>query len=104
MQHIYNRLGKLVDSMLLQVATLKTGEIDCSDLKVHLLRNKGLPAILNVNIGTTVKGAVDDLDQVCSPCLMHCRLALLAADLQGCCGLLLLLLLRICSIFAENCI
>lgn len=48
----------------MQVATLKTGEIDCADLKVHLLRNKGKPAILNVNIGTTVKGAVDDLDQV----------------------------------------
>ncbi|KAE8704384.1 Serine decarboxylase [Hibiscus syriacus] len=34
------------------------------DLRVKLLANKDKPAILNVNIGTTVKGAVDDLDHV----------------------------------------
>ena len=28
------------------------------------MKNKDRPAILNVNIGTTVKGAVDDLDRV----------------------------------------
>ena len=28
------------------------------------MKNKSRPAILNVNIGTTVKGAVDDLDRV----------------------------------------
>ena len=69
--NLHPRLRRLISlvhlsqcGLILQVATLKTGEIDCSDLKVHLLRNKGKPAILNVNIGTTVKGAVDDLDQV----------------------------------------
>jgi histidine decarboxylase len=46
------------------VSTLSTGEIDVSHLKECLLEGKrrGLPAILNVNCGTTVKGAVDDLD------------------------------------------
>ncbi|XP_038886253.1 serine decarboxylase isoform X1 [Benincasa hispida] len=47
-----------------KVDTLVSGEIDCVDLRVKLLANKDKPAILNVNIGTTVKGAVDDLDLV----------------------------------------
>jgi histidine decarboxylase len=47
-----------------KVDTLLTGEIDCADFKVKLLANKDKPAIINVNIGTTVKGAVDDLDLV----------------------------------------
>lgn len=47
-----------------KVGTLISGEIDCSDFKSKLLQNKEKPAIINVNIGTTVKGAVDDLDLV----------------------------------------
>ena len=44
--------------------TLPSGEIDYKDLRKHLLANKDKPAILNVNSGTTVKGAVDDIDKV----------------------------------------
>jgi len=42
------------------------GEMDLEHLKVCLQENKikGLPAIINVNIGTTVKGAVDSLDGI----------------------------------------
>nr|VDC59920.1 unnamed protein product [Brassica rapa] len=47
-----------------RVDTLISGEIDCDDFRRKLLANKDKPAILNVNIGTTVKGAVDDLDLV----------------------------------------
>ncbi|XP_057473580.1 serine decarboxylase 1-like isoform X2 [Actinidia eriantha] len=47
-----------------KIGTLVTGEIDCADFKAKLLPNKDKPAIINVNIGTTVKGAVDDLDLV----------------------------------------
>ncbi|KAK4751957.1 hypothetical protein SAY87_020755 [Trapa incisa] len=47
-----------------KVGTLVSGEIDCAHLKAKLLENKDKPAIINVNIGTTVKGAVDDLDFV----------------------------------------
>lgn len=47
-----------------RVDTLTSGEIDCSDFENKLLLNKEKPAIINVNIGTTVKGAVDDLDMV----------------------------------------
>ena len=46
------------------VPTLPTGEIDYSALSQRLSANRGRPAILNVNIGTTVKGAVDDLDRI----------------------------------------
>ncbi|XP_021746121.1 serine decarboxylase-like [Chenopodium quinoa] len=46
----------------IQIETLTSGEIDCNDLKKQLLQNKDKPAILNINIGTTVKGAIDNLD------------------------------------------
>ncbi|ESW31054.1 hypothetical protein PHAVU_002G204900 [Phaseolus vulgaris] len=47
-----------------KIDTLCSGEIDCDDFKAKLLCHKDKPAIVNVNIGTTVKGAVDDLDLV----------------------------------------
>ncbi|KAG0630132.1 hypothetical protein M758_1G156600 [Ceratodon purpureus] len=47
-----------------KVDTLLSGEIDCADLERKLTEGKDKPAILNVNIGTTVKGAVDDLDLI----------------------------------------
>uniref|UniRef100_A0A6N2LQJ0 Serine decarboxylase n=1 Tax=Salix viminalis TaxID=40686 RepID=A0A6N2LQJ0_SALVM len=47
-----------------KVDCLISGEIDCADFKAKLLANKDKPAIINVNMGTTVKGAVDDLDLV----------------------------------------
>ncbi|GJZ32006.1 serine decarboxylase-like protein [Tanacetum coccineum] len=47
-----------------KVNTLISGEIDCEDFKAKLFLHKDKPAIINVNIGTTMKGAVDDLDLV----------------------------------------
>ncbi|KAF7803679.1 serine decarboxylase 1-like [Senna tora] len=47
-----------------KIDTHCSGEIDCDDFKAKILLNKDKPAIVNVNIGTTVKGAVDDLDLV----------------------------------------
>ncbi|KAL0297367.1 UNVERIFIED_CONTAM: Serine decarboxylase [Sesamum radiatum] len=46
------------------IGTLTTGEMDCNDLRAKLILNKDKPAIINVNIGTTFKGAIDDLDLV----------------------------------------
>ncbi|KAL0307695.1 UNVERIFIED_CONTAM: Serine decarboxylase [Sesamum calycinum] len=46
------------------IGTLMTGEIDCDDLRAQLILNKDKPAIINVNIGTTFKGAIDNLDLV----------------------------------------
>ncbi|XP_056691594.1 serine decarboxylase isoform X2 [Spinacia oleracea] len=48
----------------IQIETLVSGEIDCVNLKANLLQNKDKPAIMNITIGTTVKGGVDDLDLV----------------------------------------
>lgn len=48
------------------IDTRPGGEIDYEKLEVALAENKraGRPAIINVNIGTTVKGAVDNLDRI----------------------------------------
>ncbi|KAL7150669.1 hypothetical protein ABFS83_05G129700 [Erythranthe nasuta] len=46
------------------INTLVTGEIDCTDLQKKLFLNKDKPAIINLNIGTTFKGGVDNLDLV----------------------------------------
>ena len=40
------------------------GEIDYEALSFELEKNNDRPAIINVNIGTTVKGAVDNLDRI----------------------------------------
>ncbi|GKV30948.1 hypothetical protein SLEP1_g39707 [Rubroshorea leprosula] len=45
-----------------QVETQVSGEIDYHDFKTKLLANKEFPAIVVANIGTTMKGAVDDID------------------------------------------
>ncbi|QCE08113.1 serine decarboxylase 1-like [Vigna unguiculata] len=47
-----------------KVRTLISGEIDCADLKAQVLAHKEKPAIINLNIGTTMKGGIDDLDLV----------------------------------------
>lgn len=46
------------------INTLVNGEIDYENLRSRLLVNKNKPAIININIGTTFKGAIDDLDLV----------------------------------------
>jgi histidine decarboxylase len=43
------------------ILTDSTGSIDCNHLMTCLEKNKDYPAIININIGTTVKGAIDDL-------------------------------------------
>ncbi|OIT20905.1 PREDICTED: histidine decarboxylase-like [Nicotiana attenuata] len=68
------------------INTLVNGEIDYADLRSKLLLNKNKPAIINVNIGTTIKGAIDDLDlilQILQKCgysndryYIHCDAAL----------------------------
>ena len=49
---------------LRKVATAANGEMDYDDFERHLRENLSLPAIVNINIGTTVRGAVDDVDKV----------------------------------------
>ncbi|URE47241.1 Pyridoxal-dependent decarboxylase conserved domain [Musa troglodytarum] len=56
------KAARMYRMQCVKVDTLTSGEIDCMDFRAKLLDHKDKPAILNVNIGTTVKGAVDDLD------------------------------------------
>ncbi|XP_054785039.1 serine decarboxylase-like [Prosopis cineraria] len=46
------------------VGTLISGEIDYNELKASILDNKDKPAIINLNLGTTIKGGIDDVDHV----------------------------------------
>lgn len=46
------------------IPTLPMGEIDYDLLAASIRQNNDKPVILNVNIGTTVKGAVDNLDRI----------------------------------------
>ena len=47
-----------------EIDTLESGEMDYAHFRAKLMENQDRPAIVNVNIGTTVRGAVDDLDKV----------------------------------------
>jgi len=58
------KAGKMYRMPTEAVNTLPTGEIDYEHFRMRLRANQDKPAIVNVNIGTTVKGAVDDLDRV----------------------------------------
>lgn len=60
------KAGRMYRMPLCLVNVLEGGEIDCNHLKECLIEGKaaGKPAIINVNIGTTVKGAVDSLDTI----------------------------------------
>lgn len=46
------------------IPTLPMGEIDYDALAAEIAKNRDRPVIINVNIGTTVKGAVDNLDRI----------------------------------------
>ena len=46
------------------IPTLPQGEIDYDILATEIDKNRDRPVIINVNIGTTVKGAVDNLDRI----------------------------------------
>lgn len=46
------------------IPTLPMGEIDYDILANEIDKNRDRPVIINVNIGTTVKGAVDNLDRI----------------------------------------
>ena len=46
------------------IDTLVTGEIDYDHLETRIAKNLDKPVIVNVNVGTTVKGAVDNLDRI----------------------------------------
>ncbi|XBI68903.1 hypothetical protein VPH35_048048 [Triticum aestivum] len=60
------KAGRMYRVECVKIDALVTGEMNCADFRAKLLENLGRPAIVNVNIGTTVKGAIDDLDRIIS--------------------------------------
>ncbi|KAK7391272.1 hypothetical protein VNO78_19686 [Psophocarpus tetragonolobus] len=58
------KIARMYRMKCIKVSTLVSGEIDCIDLKAILLAHKDKPAIINLNIGTTLKGGIDDVDNV----------------------------------------
>ncbi|MBF0406065.1 MAG: histidine decarboxylase [Candidatus Riflebacteria bacterium] len=51
-----------IDSVV--VDSLENGEIDYSDFENKVRKNKDFPVILNANIGTTFKGAIDNVEKL----------------------------------------
>ena len=58
------KLLRLLNIRNVMIRSQGNGEIDYEDLRETLSVNRGVPAIIVANIGTTMKGAVDDLDRI----------------------------------------
>ncbi|RHN61670.1 putative histidine decarboxylase [Medicago truncatula] len=58
------KIARMYRMQCVKVGSLLSGEIDCVELEASLLSHKDKPAIINLNIGTTLKGGIDDLDLV----------------------------------------
>jgi histidine decarboxylase len=58
------KAGKLYRIPLVPVKSQLTGEMDYAHLRTQLAANRDKPAIISINVGTTVKGAVDSLHEV----------------------------------------
>lgn len=66
-QEAHYSIGKILRCLRLpsiMVRSNKDGTIDCEDLKENLRLNRTKPPIICANIGTTMKGAVDDISAI----------------------------------------
>jgi len=59
-----SKIARLLRMKPVLVESLPNGEIDYLDLEKKIIENKHLPVILNLNLGTTMKGATDNVDRV----------------------------------------
>ncbi|WP_423062477.1 histidine decarboxylase [Candidiatus Paracoxiella cheracis] len=58
------KILKIIKGESRQISALENGEINYQELKNELRRNKHLPAVFNANIGTTMTGAIDDIEKI----------------------------------------
>ncbi|XP_006663420.1 serine decarboxylase 2-like [Oryza brachyantha] len=58
------KAAKMYRAQCIKISTSIYGEMNYDDFSYKLLQNSGRPAIVNVNIGTTMRGGVDDVDEV----------------------------------------
>lgn len=56
------KILRIIRAKGVKIKESANGEMDYGDLKRELKKNRGLPAIFLANIGTTMKGAIDNLD------------------------------------------
>lgn len=55
---------RVLNARYIMIKRQCNGEIDYDDLRDMLRVNRDLPAVIMANIGTTMRGAVDDLDRI----------------------------------------
>ena len=58
------KILRLLNIPHLMIRTLYNGQIDCEDLRATIGLRPDLPPIVLANIGTTMKGAIDDIDAI----------------------------------------
>ena len=58
------KILRVLKARNIMIKSLDTGEIDYDDLRETIRINRDLPVIFIANIGTTMKGAVDDVGTV----------------------------------------
>lgn len=58
-----SKIARLLRIKCVLVESQPHGEIDYVDLEAKILENKSNPVILNLNLGTTMKGAIDNVDK-----------------------------------------
>lgn len=58
------KIARILKLHSISIKTLENGEMDYIDLKEKIFFNKEKPAIIFANIGTTMKGAIDDLNKI----------------------------------------
>jgi len=57
-----HKVGKLLNLETVVIKSLPNGEMDYEDFKQKLVKER--PAILNINVGTTMKGAISNIDTI----------------------------------------
>lgn len=62
------RIAKILRMEVVKIATKATGDLDCKALEEQLLLNKGRPAVVCATLGTAMKGAMDDVDDIVGVC------------------------------------
>jgi histidine decarboxylase len=58
------KLARILCLNLCIIDTLETGEMDYNDFETQLTKNIDKPALINANLGTTMKGAIDNTREI----------------------------------------
>ncbi len=59
-----SKIARLLRMKTVLIASQTNGEIDYADLEKRLRQHRSQPAIINCNLGTTMKGAIDHVEKI----------------------------------------